>query len=288
MAFAFPGATALDYTVCHYGNSRVQFRGPRCDLSGGYVACLGGTETFGKFVPAPYPELVQARLDVPLANLGCVNAGIDVFLNEPAIVDVAAGARVTVLQILGAQNLSNRFYTVHPRRNDRFVHAAPGLKALYRDIDFTEFHFTRHLLGALLRKSPDRFALVAEELRMAWLSRMKLLLARLPGPTLLLWIANHAPPPRRQTMSLQQDPLLIDAEMLAAIRPIANGYLQVVGSPMAQLNGLRGMAFSEFDRPAAAEVLGPAVHHEVAGSLAPVLRAMMWRQALSESSPVIG
>ena len=275
MAFAFPGAAALDYSVCRYGSSKVQFRGPRCDLSGVYVACLGGTETFGKFVPDPFAALVQARLDVPVANLGCVNAGIDVFLNESAIADVAAGAKVTVVQILGVQNLSNRFYTVHPRRNDRFVHAAPGLKALYRDIDFTEFHFTRHLLGALHCKSPDRFAIVAQELRMAWLSRMKMLLARLSSQTLLLWMANHPPATRADTASMLQDPLLVDTELLAAIRPYATDYLQVIGSPMAQLNGLRGMAFAEFERPAAAEVLGPAVHHEVAQSLAPVLRAML-------------
>ncbi len=275
MAFAFTGAAALDYSVCRYGSSKVQFRGPRCDLSGDYIAFLGGTETFGKFVPDPYPALVRGRLGLPTANLGCVNAGIDVFLNEPAIADVAAGAKVTVLQILGAQNLSNRFYTVHPRRNDRFVHASPGLKALYRDIDFTEFHFTRHLLGALARKSPDRFAVVADELRMAWLSRMKLLLARLSSQTLLLWVANHPPPNRSDSAIAHNDPVLVDTEMLDAIRPYATSYLQVVGSPMAQLNGLRGLAFTEFDRPAAAEVLGPAVHHEVAQSLAPVLRTML-------------
>jgi hypothetical protein len=275
MAFAFQGASALDYSVCRYGASKVQFRGPRCDLSGTYVACLGGTETFGKFVPDPYPALVHGRLGTPVANFGCVNAGLDVFLNEPAIADVAAGAGVTVLQILGAGNLSNRFYTVHPRRNDRFVHASAGLKSLYRDIDFTEFHFTRHLLGALARKSPERFEIVAEELRMAWISRMKLLLARLSSQTLLLWVANHAPPGPADAMSLQHDPLLIDTEMLATIRPYATDYLQVIGSPIAQLNGLRGLAFAEMDRPAAAEVLGPAVHHEVAQALAPALRAMM-------------
>ena len=276
MAFAFQGAAVLDYSVCCYGSSKVQFRGPRCDLSGAYVACLGGTETFGKFVPDPYPALLQGRLGLPMANLGCVNAGVDVFLNEPAIADVAAGAKVTVLQILGVQNLSNRFYTVHPRRNDRFVHASPGLKALYRDIDFTEFHFTRHLLGALARKSPERFEVVAEELRLAWISRMKLLLARLSGNTLLLWVANHAPAPRSQTnLLMQNDPLLVDTEMLAAIRPFATDYLQVVASPMAKPYGLRGMAFAEFDRPAAAEAFGPGVHHEVAQALGPVLGAMI-------------
>ena len=275
MAFAFPGALAHDYSLCHYGNSKVAFRGPRCDVSGRYVVCLGGTETFGKFVPDPYPALLQNRLCLPVANLGCVNAGVDVFLNEPAIADVATGAKVTVIQILGVQNLSNRFYTVHPRRNDRFVHAAPGLKALYRDIDFTEFHFTRHLLGALHRKSPDRFAFVAEELRTAWLSRMKLLLGRVSSQTLLLWIAGHAPPTRAEAALLQNDPLLIDTEMLAAIRPFASGYVQVLGSPTASLNGLQGMTFAELDRPAAAESLAPAMHLQAAQVLAPALCAML-------------
>ena len=104
---------------------------------------------------------------------------------------------------------------------------------------------------------------------------MKLLLARLSSQTLLLWVANHAPPNRADAASLQHDPLLIDTELLAAIRPFATGYLEVTGSPMAQLNGLRGMAFAEFDRPAAAEVLGPAVHHEVALALAPAIRALL-------------
>jgi hypothetical protein len=57
---------------------------------------------------------------VEAANLGLVNAGIDVFINEPMIQDFCAGAVVTVIQVLGAANMSNRFYAVHPRRNDRF------------------------------------------------------------------------------------------------------------------------------------------------------------------------
>lgn len=275
MAYVFPGAAAPDYSVCNYGSSKVQFRGPRCDLSGPYVACLGGTDTFGKFVPDPYPALVQGRLGVPVANLGCVNAGIDVFLNEPAMADVAAGAKVTVVQILGAQNLSNRFYTVHPRRNDRFVYASAGLKSLYRDIDFTEFHFTRHLMGELMRKSRSRFEIVAEELRTAWLSRMKLLLGRLSSQTLLLWVADTAPPDRRDVLSPQHDPLLIDAEMLAAIRPYATQYLQITASPIGQGSHLPAMACAKLDRALTPELSGPALHHEVAQALAPVLRAML-------------
>ena len=268
MAFAFPGAAAPDYSVCLYGSSRVQFRGPRCDLSGPYIACLGGSETFGKCVPDAFPALLQNRLALPVANLGCVNAGVDVFLAEPAIGEVAAGATVAVVQVLGAQNLSNRFYTVHPRRNDRFVHASAGLKALYRDIDFTEFHFTGHLLGALARKSPDRFAIIADELRTAWVARMKLLLARLPCKTLLLWAANQPPPPRADTGPVSETPFLVDAGMLDAIRASATGYLQIESAAPAPPTGLHDAAFD-------AERLGPARHHEVAEALTPVLRAML-------------
>ena len=77
---------------------------------------------------------------------------------------------MTVVQVMGAQNLTNRFYTVHPRRNDRFLRAAPDLQALYPEVDFTEFHFTRHLLRTLRWSSADRFEVVAEELRAVWVA----------------------------------------------------------------------------------------------------------------------
>ena len=54
-----------------------------------------------------------------------------------------------MIQVSGAQNLSNRFHAVHPRRNDRFLRASTLLKTIYRDVDFTEFNFTRHLLTTL-------------------------------------------------------------------------------------------------------------------------------------------
>ena len=44
-----------------------------------------------------------------------------VFVNEPTVIDICSKALVTVVQLMGAQNTSNRFYAVHPRRNDRFL-----------------------------------------------------------------------------------------------------------------------------------------------------------------------
>ena len=275
MSYAFPGEGALDYFPCRYGTSRLVFRGPRRSLERPYIAMLGGSETYGKFVPDPFPAIVEARLGLTMVNLGCVNAGIDVFLNEPAFAEVAAGARCTVVQIVGAHNLSNRFYTVHPRRNDRFIAASPLLKKLFRDVDFTEFDFTRHMLGALERHSAERYALVVDELRLAWTSRMQTLLTRLSARTILLWVANHPPGKPAAALPLQRDPTLVDAAMIAAVRSHASQYVEVVGSPLARMNGLRGMVFAELDRPAAAEVIGPGVHREVATALAPVLQALI-------------
>ena len=149
MTFETMGSGPLDYAPCHYGDSRLVFRGPARLLRGDYVAFLGGTETYGKFLAAPYPVLVEDALGLPAANFGQINAGVDVYLNDPGVTAAAANAAVAVVQVMGANNMSNRFYTVHPRRNDRFLRASATMQAVFRDVDFTEFHFTRHMLGAL-------------------------------------------------------------------------------------------------------------------------------------------
>ena len=101
MAYAYPGDGGPDYSPCRYGMSKLVFRGPRRPLEGRYCAVFGGTETYGKFVADPYPTLVEAATGIVMVNLGCVNAGPDVYLNEPAVPAIAAGARVAVLQVPG-------------------------------------------------------------------------------------------------------------------------------------------------------------------------------------------
>ena len=45
----------LDYRHCRYGTSRLAFRGPEARAESPYVAALGGSATFGKFVAQPWP-----------------------------------------------------------------------------------------------------------------------------------------------------------------------------------------------------------------------------------------
>lgn len=275
MAYVFPGEGSLDYFPCRYGSSRILFRGPRRDIDRAYVAVLGGTETYGKFVPLPFPDLLEQELGLPVANLGCMNAGPDVFLNEAAVTQIAAQASVTVVQILGAQNLSNRYYAVHPRRNDRFLGATPLLRTIFPRVDFTEFNFTRHMLMSVQTASADKFEVVAEELRAAWVTRMKLLLSRLGRRVILLWVSDQAPPSPTRRVDLTRNPLLIDSEMIQAIRAPVAGYVEAVYSAAALSQGVEGMAFAPMEAPAAAGLPGPAAHREVADLLIPAIHRLI-------------
>ena len=273
MAYDYAGEGSLDYMPCRYGRSRLLFRGPRRDLSGRFVAVLGGIEAYGRYIPQPYPALAEAGLGARVVNLGCPNAGPDAWLGDPAVMDVVQRAAVVVVQVPGAADLSNRFYTVHPRRNDRFLRASPLLQTIYRGVDFTDFSFTRHMLRSLHAAGPERFALVAEELRTAWEARMASLLAALPGRKLLLWMAEAPPGPRRDDP--YGEPVLVDAAMMERVATRADGVLSVVPSVAARARGMEGMVFPPMAEPAARGLPGVAAHEEVAAALVPMLRGLM-------------
>jgi hypothetical protein len=263
MAYAFAGEGSLDYFPCHYGTSKLLFRGPRRDLALPYVAVLGGTETYGKFIPRPWPALVEDETGLRVVNLGCVNAGADVYLSDPGVMEVAAGARLALVQVMGAGNLTNRYYAVHPRRNDRFLRATGALAHLYPEVDFTNFNFTRHLLQTLQAVSATRFEVLADELRRTWVARMRALIESVGVPVVLVWIAGHGPGPRGPA-DLAADPLLVDRPMIDAVRHLAAVWVEPSTPLPSGAGALEGMAFAEMERPAAEGLPGPLAHEAVA------------------------
>ncbi len=268
-----PGAGALDYFPCRYGASKAVFRGPGCDLSRPYVAVLGGSPTFGKYVDRPYPALVEQALGQPVANLGGLNAGPDFYLSDLGLLDVAAGAAVAVVQVTGAEALSNPYYTVHSRRNDRFLAATPLLRDLFPTVDFTDIHFTRHLLQVLERSDAAAHAQVVRGLKDNWLVRMRLLLDRLPKRRVLLWLADAAPPTHADR--LDPAPPFIDQRLLDALRPDVSDLIIATPSPRARAMARFDMTYPETEAALAACLPGAAVHAEVAAQLAPALRALL-------------
>jgi hypothetical protein len=243
-----------------------------------FLAFIGGTETYGKFIRAPFPALIESDVGINCVNFGVLNAGVDVFLHEPAILHGANASLLTVLQVVGAQNTSNRFYSVHPRRNDRFVKASPKLAAIYPEVDFSEFHFTRHLLVELSRICEDRFTILRKELEIAWLARMRLLLRRIRGRVVLAWFADHAPeedPNLSPSLSESSEPLFVTRDMLDSLRANVAGFVEITASEGALTKGTDGMVFDEMEETKAAQMMGPAAHGEAAKRLGALLHTMI-------------
>lgn len=267
------GAGALDYFPCRYGASKSLFRGPLRDVSRPYVAMLGGSPTFGKYVGRPYPALVERALGLPVANLGGLNAGPDFYLSDPGLLDVASGAQIAVVQITGAEGVSNPFYSVHGRRNDRFLGSTPALRTLFPQVDFTDIHFTRHLLQVLDRSDRAGFEQVVLGLQQNWLVKMRQLLSRLPARRVLLWVADTPLPEGADT--LDPAPLFINRAMLEVLRPEVSAIVQATPSPRARAMARFDMTYPETEAIQAACLPGSAAHAEVADHLAPVLRDLL-------------
>lgn len=268
----------LTYAPCRYGMSRILFRGPKRRLDTPYVAFVGGTETFGKFIDRPFPALIEREIGRTCVNFGTVNGGVDAFVNDPTIMAACHDAQLTVVQIMGANFLSNRFYSVHPRRNDRFLRASTVLQAIYSDVDFSDFTFTRHMLGRLLELSPERFDIVVHELREAWIARMRNMLGQIGPKSVLLWFGREEmsnDPWNMSARPLQADPLFITESMINELRPMVLDVITVTPSEIALRQGTKGMYFSGVQEKAASEMLGVACHSEVSSALVPTIRNLI-------------
>jgi hypothetical protein len=272
------GEAGLSYAPCRYGTSRILFRGPRRSLDGRYLAFVGGTETFGKFIKHPFPHLVEERLNLPCVNFGCVNSGVDSFIRDDTIRTACHDAEMTIVQIVGAQNLSNRFYSVHPRRNDRFLRASAVLRAVYPETDFTEHCFTRHMLTTLYALSPLRFERLRVELQQAWTARMQQFLSEIGPNVILLWFARHLPSDRRWDEvpePLLVDPLFVTRRMLEVLRPQVRAIVIVQPPLRAPGHEPEGMFFHPTDYAAARELMGVAAHENAANALAAAIESAM-------------
>lgn len=248
-----------------YGGSKLALRGPVPEFDQPFAAILGGSETFGKFVDLPYPALLQDRIGMPVANLGVMHAGVSLFSKERWLLEIASKAEVTVLQVLGAQNMSNRLYCVHPRRNDRFLTISSALREIYPEIDFAEVNFTGHLLSALEITSSDRFSVVVEELRWAWVQRMRRVVKSIRSDVVLLWLSERdVENPSDQVCS--SDPMFVNRAMLDELAPFTAGLIEIVrkrpGSPGPDLPFGCGSGEAQ-------------LHEEVADALARDLKPML-------------
>ena len=98
-----------------YGASRVIVRGPKRRLNARYIADIGSGQAYGKYVEVLFVDALEAQIGEPVVNLGVMQAGLTPPADYPGILPVTSNPRMTLVQILGAQSMPNRVYSVHPR-----------------------------------------------------------------------------------------------------------------------------------------------------------------------------
>jgi len=261
----------IDYQTCRYGGSKIMFRGPARKLQGDYIAFLGGSETFGRFIPDPYPALVEARTGVTSVNLGCIDAGLDSYATSHDLQEICSNSLTTIIQILGATNMSNRFYTVDQRHSDRFLRASKQFKEIYPEVDFSAFTHINEMLAHLGKIDSDRLHQIRQEIQTAWVARMRALLRNIDGPKILLWLADHAPFFHGSGGTICRMPLFVDRAMLAALETEDTTYIEIVATPAEIRAGRQSMVFNAQDFAHVPEILGPVLHERIAAQLATVL-----------------
>lgn len=179
-----------DVPTCRIGNSPLAFRAQ--SLGAGRPDCvvLGSGLSFGRFVAEPWPAILARLSGQRVVNLAVPQTSPEAWLRDEVLMALAVRAHRILIELPDCQRLSNRFFQVHPRRNDRVVQILPPLTALYPEADFMDYLFTGHLLRHLERLCHRRFALVREALEQAWSDRMSSLISELPGEVTLLRLSG--------------------------------------------------------------------------------------------------
>ncbi|WP_424832669.1 DUF6473 family protein [Ruegeria sp.] len=254
-------------SICTYDGSNLPFRGPQRVLDAPYTACIGSTETFGRFVDRPFPSVLESRLGSNCINLGSMFCGVEAMSQDAGLLTMANAAKLCVLQLPGVLEQSNPFYRVHPRRNDRFLCPTPEMVALYPEVDFTDVHFVRHLASRLQSYQDARFDIVADALCESWVTKIRAFLGLVKTPVIVLWLKLQS-----DTSTLnghaEADPIRIDASMANMLRPFCAELVSLPVRLSGNSDELEDMLFGTLQQPIAERMIGPATHRRIADVLA--------------------
>ena len=278
MAEAAENVEVLDYQTYRFGRSKQRFRGPKPNLDDPYIAFIGGSEPFGKFVPDPFPSQLQERLSYQCANWGTPGAGPSFFLRDPVVLEACSNAKACVITVMGAVAMSNRLYSVFKRRNSRVREISKMLDALYPDMSLGDFRFAHNMLRKMHQKDPKKFEVVETELRSAWVARMRELMEEIETTRVLVWMSSRAPeeePKASVPESFIAAPAFVNREMLEAVAPMADVLVEyVAGHGVAHMPG-DGRVFSEEQADAALRYPGTTMHTQLADLLEDPLRQIV-------------
>lgn len=235
----------VDYECYELAGTGLWFRGPPPATlePGRYFTVLGAAQTFGCFCLQPYPGKLAERLGMPALNLGYSGAGPTFFLKQLALHDYINSSVFCILQVMSGRSISNsRFQNdeglAHGRRRD--TGEATTAEAIFDEVikgELARLPLPPRLARGVVKVTglplPAARRLVREA-RANWLRDFRALLATITVPKVLFWFSERRPTytPRyhRQGALLGKYPHLVDASMLAALRPHVGDVVECVSS----------------------------------------------------------
>lgn len=245
-----PGYVLRDWEVVDYGcyelgGTGLWFRGPPPETleTRRYFTVLGAAQTFGCFCVQPYPAKLAERLGMPALNLGYSGAGPTFFLKQSELHEYINSSAFCIVQVMSGRSTSNsRFQNdeglAHGRRRD--TGQATTAEAIFDEAikgELARFPLPARLSRGVVKLTglplPAARRLVYEA-RANWLRDFRALLAAIEVPTVLFWFSERRPAytPRyhRQGALLGKFPHLVNASMLAALRPHVGDVVECVSS----------------------------------------------------------
>lgn len=198
------------------------FRGPQIDTSAPYLAFIGSAQTFGRFVPTPFPSLLGFRLGIPVLNLAIGGAGPRHFLAHEYL-ELINGAEAVVIQILSGRSASNSLFD--NSESGGMIGHFRGEQSKIRAEEF----FAR--LGQ--PSSESQIEEIVNETRNDYMSSFIELLRKIVVPKILFWFSTRTPQYEENYENVPHGvlgafPHLVNKKMVNRLAALSDDYVECV------------------------------------------------------------
>lgn len=195
---------------------------PREPVPGGYIACVGAAQTFGRFSAEPFPALLSKNLGMPALNLGFGGADPQLFPRHPQLIQLMNDSALVVLQVMSARNQDNSLFegggwgSLRSRATGQRLRAEEAYEPLTASGD-------KDLVKRIVRETRD-----------TWVASYKRLLSLLRVPTVLLWLSVRDPDYDESYDSVGEMfghfPHLVNREMVDVVASCCDAYVLCVSA----------------------------------------------------------
>jgi hypothetical protein len=170
----------IDYELYELQGVHGTFRGPPVQ-SREYIACVGASQTFGRFVQMPFPRLISYALRIDTLNLGRGGAGPEFPLENPALMEHINGSRIVIVQVFSGRSQSNSLF--------RMAGQTMCGTNLANGSECSADQFYTWLLTQDTKLAQE----IVAETREKYASAMTRLLDAIVPPTILFWFSTRSP-----------------------------------------------------------------------------------------------